>query len=69
MGLKERNQRKNERSRTRREYQRVEGLHFDRRGTEQEVAWRNTIQVNQREGRKIEARRITYPSLWGRRKD
>ena len=69
MGLKERNQRKNEKGRTRKEHPRAEGLHSDRRGIVQKAAWRNPIQVYQREGRKIETRRITYPSLRDRKKD
>ena len=69
VGLKERSQRKNEKGKTRREHQRTEGLHSDRRGIIQKAARGNPIQVYQREGRKVEAGRTTYPSLWDCRKD
>ena len=63
MGLEERSQRKNERGRTRGKYQKAEGIRSNRRGTIQEAAWRDLVQVYQREGRKAKFRKAIYPSL------
>ena len=52
MGLEERSQRKNEKGRTWRKYQRAEGLHSDRRGIVQEAAWRILSRcINEKEGK------------------
>ena len=45
------------------EYALIEG------GTIQEAVWRDPVQVYQLEGRKVEIRKATYPSLWDCRKD
>ena len=69
MELKERSQRKNERGRTRGKYQRAKGIHFNRRGTIQEAAWKDPVQLYRREVRKAEIRKATFPSLRDCRKD
>ena len=60
---------KNERGKTWGKYQRAEGIRSNRRGTIQEVAWRDPVQMYRREGRKAKIRKATYPSLWDCRKD